>query len=78
MKTMVLRRGNGLAGVIWESGGGLDNHVWIVGDVLVSFSGMKNEVVCLCRTNHQYIVLVGKLSREATLSRARYTVVDLT
>lgn len=78
MKTMVLRRGNGLAGVIWESGGGLDSHLWIVGDVLVSFSDMKIEVECLCSTNRQYIVLVGKLSREATLIRARYTVGDLT
>lgn len=78
MKTMVLRRGNGLAGVIWESGGGLDSHPWVVGDVLVSFSGMKIEVVCLCRRSRQYIVLVGKLSREATLGRSRYTVGDLT
>lgn len=84
METMVLRQGSGLAEVIWESGGGLGIHQRIVGDVcgqvsrwLVSFSDMKTKTVCLSCTNPHYIVLVGKLSRAATMGRGWYTMVDL-
>lgn len=85
MKTMVLSQGNGLTEVIWESGGGLGIHLWIVGDVcgqvsrwLVLFRDMNTRTVCLSCTNPHYIVLVGMLLRAATLGRAWYTVVDLT